>query len=1060
MCPALQVELKSELLKDPYDSFMQNHLKYYGYFKENKTREGVLFPPARRNRRKEEMVTDSDSDILSCPDEQKKLIYSLLLESNAFKSRQIVFDNRKGQVIPRLREPRDLFSTSKENGLLHFPRWPTECEVITEEITHIEWDPPHPEPFYRHTGKECMPPVSFEGEGKVVYEIKPACKGSYFTSSRPGGRRCISNTSSLNGISNNDLQFESRFESGNLQKAVKVGAYDYELTLRTDLYTSKHTQWFYFQVKNTKKGIPYRFTITNLMKSNSLYNAGMKPLLYSEQDAAVRGEGWKREGKDIKYCRNPHSQGGRSLYLLTWSFEFPHDNDTCYLAHCFPYTYSDLNRDLQKWTSDPTCSQYCKLRALCRSLAGNTVYLLTITSPSVNPALATNKKAVVVTARVHPGETNGSWMMKGFLDFILSDSPDAQLLRDIFIFKVIPMLNPDGVIVGNYRCSLSGRDLNRNYRSMLKDSYPCIWHVRAMVKRLLDEREVFLYCDFHGHSRKNNVFMYGCNNKGHPESKLHERVFPLMLSKNAPDKFFFKGCKFKVQKSKEGTGRIVMWRHGIKNSYTMESSFGGSTLGSRRGTHFTTSDLQSMGHHFCDTLLDYCDPDNSKFMFCLSELKSIVQEDIKQKLKQLGRDIDSDINLSDISLSDIESSTSGSNSSESDGLPAHLLNIASKFYKKKKRLRSRKERNKMYQKRNSTDKPKSQSNSDITESSNQTAKSRASKSSSKGDSEKRKIKIKSEESALSRTEIRQAATSSSAGKEKPIVSYARRPEPVSVKTQLTNRLPSSFVGDFSEIDHVCPRHATVKSRVTDGRLPLIITVIQRSNFPPFPKDSPIRQHPPPFHAMLDFSSDRSHVTDHVLRRDKVFASRDLIPAAGTKPHSFATTVDRQKTHNTSASSIDLQLSPSLKPRRSNKIRQNSIISLVSTDYLDNILSKRKKELPEALRPLPNLRKSDSHITTVPEDFALTKWLEPERSTPAQIIEKILVDHFFRALPPKLQRWVGQGDPQSAEQLVNLVECFIATEDYLRDAPTTPASSKTHKPVTTTAFKLAEDSPRN
>ena len=33
------------------------------------------------------------------------------------------------------------------------------------------------------------------------------------------------------------------------------------------------------------------------------------------------------------------------------------------------------------------------------------------------------------------------------------------------MFKIVPMLNPDGVIVGNYRCSLSGLDLNRQYIS-------------------------------------------------------------------------------------------------------------------------------------------------------------------------------------------------------------------------------------------------------------------------------------------------------------------------------------------------------------------------------------------------------------------------------------------------------------------------------------------------------------------------------------------------------------------------------------------------------------------
>lgn len=50
------------------------------------------------------------------------------------------------------------------------------------------------------------------------------------------------------------------------------------------------------------------------------------------------------------------------------------------------------------------------------------------------------------------------------------------------------------------------------------------------------ETDVVLYCDFHGHNRKNNVFMYGCNNRGDASLKLHERVFPLMMSKNASNK--------------------------------------------------------------------------------------------------------------------------------------------------------------------------------------------------------------------------------------------------------------------------------------------------------------------------------------------------------------------------------------------------------------------------------------------------------------------------------------------------------------------------------------------
>jgi murein tripeptide amidase MpaA len=59
------------------------------------------------------------------------------------------------------------------------------------------------------------------------------------------------------------------------------------------------------------------------------------------------------------------------------------------------------------------------------------------------------------------GETQASWMMRGFIDYLTGPSLDAKILRDNFVFKIVPMLNPDGVVNGNYRCSLSGQDLNR-----------------------------------------------------------------------------------------------------------------------------------------------------------------------------------------------------------------------------------------------------------------------------------------------------------------------------------------------------------------------------------------------------------------------------------------------------------------------------------------------------------------------------------------------------------------------------------------------------------------------
>uniref|UniRef100_A0A8C9IQ46 Cytosolic carboxypeptidase 2 n=1 Tax=Piliocolobus tephrosceles TaxID=591936 RepID=A0A8C9IQ46_9PRIM len=680
MFPALETHLK-QTIPDPYEDFMYRHLQYYGYFK------GPTSLSSAVHRQIEAINRDFHSclpgwmqwcglsSLQPLPPRFKDSPASAfvagitdprMLSLPHLRSRQLLYDELD-EVNPRLREPQELFSILSTKRPLPAPRWPIECEVIKENIHHIEWAPPQPEYFYQPKGNEKVPEIVGEKKGTVVYQLDSVpTEGSYFTSSRVGGKQGIIKelAVTLQGPEDNTLLFESRFESGNLQKAVRVDTYEYELTLRTDLYTNKHTQWFYFRVQNTRKDATYRFTIVNLLKPKSLYTVGMKPLLYSQMDANTRNIGWRREGNEIKYYKNNTDDGQQPFYCLTWTIQFPYDQDTCFFAHFYPYTYTDLQCYLLSVANNPIQSQFCKLQTLCRSLAGNSVYLLTITNPSQTPQEAAAKKAVVLSARVHPGESNGSWVMKGFLDFILSNSPDAQLLRDIFVFKVLPMLNPDGVIVGNYRCSLAGRDLNRHYKTILKESFPCIWYTRNMIKRLLEEREVLLYCDFHGHSRKNNIFLYGCNNNNR-KYWLHERVFPLMLSKNAPDKFSFHSCNFKVQKCKEGTGRVVMWRMGILNSYTMESTFGGSTLGSKRDTHFTIEDLKSLGYHVCDTLLDFCDPDQTK------------------------------------------NSTVGSDSSLSDGLPVHLANIADeltqkkKMFKKKKKksLQTRKQRNEQYQKK-------------------------------------------------------------------------------------------------------------------------------------------------------------------------------------------------------------------------------------------------------------------------------------------------------------------------------------------------------------------------
>ena len=71
---------------------------------------------------------------------------------------------------------------------------------------------------------------------------------------------------------------------------------------------------------------------------------------------------------------------------------------------------------------------------------------------------------IVIMARQHPGEVWSSYVCEGVIRALLKDTPESKYLLENFIFKVFPMVNVDGVIYGNFRCDVTGVDLNRRWR--------------------------------------------------------------------------------------------------------------------------------------------------------------------------------------------------------------------------------------------------------------------------------------------------------------------------------------------------------------------------------------------------------------------------------------------------------------------------------------------------------------------------------------------------------------------------------------------------------------------
>mmetsp|Transcript_30046 Transcript_30046/g.32736 ORF Transcript_30046/g.32736 Transcript_30046/m.32736 type:complete len:2016 (+) Transcript_30046:56-6103(+) len=537
-----------------------------------------------------------------------------------------------------------------------------------------------------------------------------------YESIRPGGlniaSRCATPVPYLvppGGIGRpfeHSLTFESEFESGNLLRAVQVGDASYDLLLRADVHTVGHTQWFYFAVSNTHPlelvklseqgvnvpSVRVTFSIVNFTKPDSLFNLGMRPVVYSIHDAKSKNIGWIRSGTDISYRSNSFQrnntagEGVNSYYTLSFTLEFHHPKDTVLIAYSYPYTMTDYRLLISDILSNKRHSDhYIKKFKLCTTLGGEDCDLLVITDYTtekekigpINVAVdldmantsnnngddsggnTTGKKgkgggasssnnnnsnnnsssnannsfdtmgggggganrryssgqlkpALFLSGRVHPGETPASWMMKGIIEFLTSDNASAKLLRKLFVIFIVPVLNPDGIILGNNRCSLAGVDLNRQWKQPLKNLHPTIYSLKSFLLQQKKIRDIVMYIDLHGHSRKYNVFMYGCDDKKRLNTTISQsnktRLFPRLLSShNIGNKYInYNDCSFSIKKGRESTARVVVAKEmNIFSSYTLEATFCGCNYGPLKNCHLNIGHLQEIGAAVCDAFLQY-----------------------------------------------------------------------------------------------------------------------------------------------------------------------------------------------------------------------------------------------------------------------------------------------------------------------------------------------------------------------------------------------------------------------------------------------------------------------
>ncbi|CAK0862674.1 unnamed protein product [Prorocentrum cordatum] len=227
------------------------------------------------------------------------------------------------------------------------------------------------------------------------------------------------------------------------------------------------------------------------------------------------------------------------------------------------FTYTMLSASVATALRDPALRQLCRAKVLCKTLGGLRCDLLEISNWSVSRR---EKRTVVISSRVHPGETNASWMAHGLIGFLLSPTAEAEVLRDNFVFQIVPMLNPDGVICGNYRCGLCGVDLNRQWQHPSKALHGTVYAMKKMIRKAKKSGRLCLYVDLHGHSRKQGIFSYACGSFPPDDfRRFTVRMYPKLLGMLIPE-FAASSCRWSTGKGKRGTGRVVVAKGGAAHA--------------------------------------------------------------------------------------------------------------------------------------------------------------------------------------------------------------------------------------------------------------------------------------------------------------------------------------------------------------------------------------------------------------------------------------------------------------------------------------------------------------
>jgi hypothetical protein len=194
--------------------------------------------------------------------------------------------------------------------------------------------------------------------------------------------------------------------------------------------------WWYFRLDGVDTSRPVVLEVT---ANQGMVQTGTpgKTRKFAADWSLPEYAAFSTDGTNWEHTERSEKQGGHSVYRINAAAS------TLWLAWGPPFTLKDADQLIRK-----TCalSPYAKSFVLARTRGGRPVPGVRIAQPGATTD--SRRYTVWIQARQHAWESGSSWVARGFAEWLVSNDPAAESLREKAAIVIIPVMDVDSVETG------------------------------------------------------------------------------------------------------------------------------------------------------------------------------------------------------------------------------------------------------------------------------------------------------------------------------------------------------------------------------------------------------------------------------------------------------------------------------------------------------------------------------------------------------------------------------------------------------------------------------------